>query len=283
MLARQRSGTNPLRSVLESHPDIFCTPEILHPEPSPEAELEVETNYFEFLERHTAGAIKPVLTSWEEQGRIFVDYLRFLRCFSDKRYVLLDVKYNSTHHMDGPWREISAQPGLFRLIKQNHLHVLNLARRNYLRFYLSWMKANLTERWTIDSDATRSQEVVDADPRVVVPVDDLMYMLDLSRSETDMVSRSFEDYQPRLEIEYDDLFPQMDGEPSRHELGRLAAWLGIEDRFPALKPRYRKQAVRPLQDTIRNYDEVVAALRGTEFEYCLADEQMYRGSPVAAH
>src|SRR4051794_4639493 len=91
LLARQRSGTNPLRSVLESPPDLFCAPEVFHPEPSPDADYEVETNYFEFLERHTKGDIKPVLTSMERQEELFLDWLRYLRCFSEKRFIVLDV------------------------------------------------------------------------------------------------------------------------------------------------------------------------------------------------
>ena len=65
MLSRQSSQTNLLREVFDVHADIFCLPEVFHPEPSPEANLEVDTNYFNFLERHSRDAIKDVLTSQE--------------------------------------------------------------------------------------------------------------------------------------------------------------------------------------------------------------------------
>src|SRR5687768_10271596 len=148
MLARQRSGTNPLRSVFSAHPDMHCSPEIFHPTPSRDAHLEFEMNYFEFLERHTKGEIKRVLTSLPEQRALFRDYLTYLRCFSDKRYLLLDVKYNSTHTVDGPWRALGREPEMFVFIRELGLRVLNLTRRNYLRYYVSWKKAQLTERWT---------------------------------------------------------------------------------------------------------------------------------------
>ena len=275
MLARQRSGTNPLRSVLDAHPDVFCSPEIFHPQPSPEAHLEVEMNYFEFLERHLKGDIKQVLTSLDSQERVFLDYLSYLRCFSDKRYVLLDVKYNSTHTLDGPWREVSREPELFLLIRRHGLRVLNLTRRNYLRYYLSWLKANESDRWTIDAGADGDDPVVTVDP------DAMIFHLELCRSENDAIAASFSEYPRYLEVEYDDLFPELGEPPSREELARIAAWLAIPPAFPAEPPRYRKQAVRPLGETIANYGEVVEALRGTPFEYCLDDERMHAAAARA--
>lgn len=279
MLARQRSGTNPLRDVLDAHPELFCLPEVFHPEPSTEATLEVETNYFHFLERHTRGDIKRVLVSEKEQERVFLDYLEFLRCFSDKRYAVIDVKYNSTHRMDGPWREITAQPTMFLLIKRHGLRVLNLTRRNYLRYYLSWTKANMTGHWTASDHRSRTDpgRAGAKDEAVTLPPDGMLFMLELCRSENELIDRMLGWYRRYFEIEYEDLFPVIGAPASTEVLGSLAAWLGIENSFPPDKhPRYRKQAVLPLADTIRNYDEIAAALRGTEFEYCLEDERPYK-------
>jgi hypothetical protein len=273
MLARQRSGTNPLRAVLDRHPEIFCSPEIFHPRPSPETELEVEMNYFEFLERHTEGAIKPVLTSLEAQEQLFLDYLSYLRCFSDKRYVLLDVKYNSTHAVDGPWRAVGREPELFLFIRRHGLRVLNLTRRNHLRYYLSWKKAELTAQWT-DESAGRERPV--DDPSITVPIEELMFHLAECATESQAVTRSFEGYPQYLELEYEDLFPTFGKPPAPKELRRLAAWLAIEPEFASGRLRHRKQAVLPLAATIENYEEVVAALRGTPHEYCLDDERGYR-------
>jgi hypothetical protein len=274
MLARQRSGTNPLRAVLDAHPEVFCSPEIFHPDPSPDAHLEVETNYFEFLERHANGGIKRVMTSLEEQERVFLDYLNYLRCFSDKRYILLDVKYNSTHVMDGPWREITQQPQLFFFIREHGLRVLNLTRRNYLRSYVSLEKANLTDQWTDESGSTNGSAPDDV--TLALPLDDLMPRLELCRSESEMIARSFGDYPLYTEVEYGDLFPKLDGPPSTEQLRRIATWLGVAPAFPRDRLRFRKQARRPLDKTITNYAEVANLLSGTPLEYCLEDEAMYR-------
>ena len=74
----------------------------------------------------------------------------------------------------------------------------------------------------------------------------------------------------------EDLFQEIGAAMSDQTLQRIAQWLGIEPTFVQTKPRYRKQSVLPLEATIENYDEVAQALSGTDFEYCLEDEAIYR-------
>jgi LPS sulfotransferase NodH len=270
LLARQRSGTNPLRDVLAAHPEIFCTPEVFHNEPSASAELEVETNFFNFLEQHPLGTVKRSI-SMEVQGRMFLDFLEYLRCFTDKHYILVDVKYNSTHHLDGPWREISAQPDLFRFIKHHRVRVLNLTRRNSLRSHLSLLKANLTSTWTVESGASGPPP----DQQVIVDTAQMLHVLRVWRGEDELIRRVFEDYGQYLTFDYEDLFPELGGPSSPAVLDRISTWLGVDPEFSAT-PKYRKQSALTLEETIANYDEVVHALAGTGLESCLEDERMYR-------
>jgi hypothetical protein len=271
MLARQRSGTNPLRDVLKTHRQLFCTPEVFHDTPSKEAELEVETNFFGFLERHPLGTVKRAM-SMEVQGTIFLDFLEYLRCFTSKRFVLVDIKYNSAHHLDGPWRELSAQPDLFRFVKRNGVRVLNLTRRNALRSHISLLKANLTETWTLES----SDGAPVADQAIRVDPVEMLHVLRTSRAEDELVDRSFEDYSLRLTFDYGELFPALGAPPSTSVLERIAKWLGIDHAFAQIEPRYRKQSALPLEHSILNYDEIATTLEGTGFEALLEDEPMYR-------
>ena len=66
--------------------------------------------------------------------------VEYLRCFSAKRYMLLDVKYNTTHFLNAPYTWDSA-PYLFHLAKTWGMRVLNVTRKNYLRFIISSLKA----------------------------------------------------------------------------------------------------------------------------------------------
>jgi hypothetical protein len=267
MLARQRSGTNPLCDVLSSHPDVFCTPEVFHDRPSPDAYLEVEANFFRFLERHPKACLGRA-PSWDEQQAMFLDFLDFLQTFTEKRFMVIDVKYNSTHHLNASWKFISAEPTMFAFIRNNDLRVLNLTRRNYLRYHVSQCKANLTQTWAAPVD-TRHR-----DDRIRIDVPTMLDDLELCRAENEIVTKSFADYRRYLSLDYQELFPVMGAPISDDALGRISAWLGLGPEFKR-DPTYRKQAVLGLRETIENYDEVEQALTGTPFEYCLEDEAMY--------
>src|SRR5699024_9811521 len=58
LLARQRTGTNALRSVLHSNPDLWCFDEVFKIEDrhSPDAAKRI-SNYFTFLEQYCAGDV----------------------------------------------------------------------------------------------------------------------------------------------------------------------------------------------------------------------------------
>jgi hypothetical protein len=173
------------------------------------------------------------------------------------------------------------------------LRVLNLTRRNFLRFFLSVLKGELTGQWTSydpavvgNEDWYKNSELArqpDADdPSVTVPIDEMMHMLEECRVANELIEQYFADYGKSLHVEYEDLFPTLDGLPAPSELRRVADWLDVPDEFTALQPRYRKQAVQPLSATIENYDAVAEALAGTPFEYCLEDERGYRTPGKAA-
>ena len=270
MLARQRSGTNPLRSVLSTHPDLSCTPEVFHDAPSPDAELEMETNFFRFAASHPKSRPDHA-RSYGEQAEVFRDFLKYLGEFTDKRVVVLDVKYNSTHHLNAAWKFISAEPSMFSFMKAMGVRAFNLTRKNFLRYHLSQRKAMATETWTA------SHEGDHRDPRVDVDVKLMLRDLDLCERENAIIQRSFGSYGKYLTLDYDDFFPVMGAPVSADALGRLAEWLEIEPTFEN-EPAYRKQASLTLAETIRNYAEVEEALRGTRFEYCLGDEAMYRSA-----
>ena len=266
MLARQRSGTNALRDVLRGHREIFCLPEVFHNAPTDP--LAVEANFFRFLDRHPDGTTWRA-TSWDAQERIFLDFLDHLRSFSEKRYILIDVKFSSTHHFDGPWRALSERPTFFRLIEKHRLRTLTLTRRNYLRAYISWEKAARSKtfhRWDRPGD----------DEQIAVDISDLLSLLPSFKLEDALVAAALPTTELHRCWEYGEIFPQLGGAVPHRVLGAITEWLEIEPEFPRTESNFRKQAVLTLRETIANYDEVAAALEATEFAYCLEDELMYR-------
>lgn len=289
LLARQRSGTNPLRSVLDTHPDVVCLPEVFTDHPSPDYELEVATNYASFLTERAGNDPRSLLVAADHRA-YFEDFLEYLRCFSDTRVLLIDVKYNSAHHVGQYWRFLSEEPFLFTLIKEHGIRVLNLTRRNYLRYWLSEVKAHLTQRWEMFDERVVGDRrwfqnkyagrAAISDLAVHLDVAETLRTLELCRSENALVTASFAGYERYLELDYADLFAEIGGPVSDDALGRICDWLGLSPEFSERRPEYKKQSALPLADTIENFAELAGALRDTPFAYCLADEQLYT-TPVS--
>jgi LPS sulfotransferase NodH len=280
LLARQRSGTNALRDVLDSHPDVFCLPEIFQAQPSPKARHEVEANYFNFLDERR-DQIKGVLTSEEAQEELFLEYLGHLGTFSEKSRMIVDVKYNSAHNVDAPWRDLAAEPTLFAYIRRHGMRVLNLRRRNYLRYYLSWLKTEETRKYHLHASGPEGTAKVE-DQGITLDIEEMFFRLELCQAEDRLIHRMLGGYPSYLAIEYEELFPRIGAPPADVVLERVAEWMGVEADFRKSQPRYRKQSVLPLEQAITNYGSVAEALRGTEFEYVLEDEPAYRTAPEGA-
>ena len=113
-------------------------------------------------------------------------------------------------------------------------------------------------------------------------------LLELNRcqAEDEFVHNCFTDYAAYVgagyagkyfTCEYGDVFTEAGAGLDPQFLERFSGWLGIANDFPK-DCRCKKQSSLPLSETIENYAEVSAALRGTPFEYCLDDERWYGGS-----
>jgi LPS sulfotransferase NodH len=276
LLARQRSGTNALRDVLDSHPQLFCLPEVFQAQPSPKARYEVEANYFNFLDERR-DEIKGVLTSEEAQEALFIEWLAHLKTFSEKPQMVVDIKYNSAHNVDAPWRDLAAEPTLFAYIRRHGIRVLNLRRRNYLRYYLSWLKTEQTRKYHLHASGPDGAVKVE-DEGIELDLDEMFFRLELCRNEDQLIHRMLGGYANYMAIEYEELFPRIGEPPADAVLEQVAEWMGIGPDFTKVQPRYRKQSVLPLEQAITNFGEVAEALRGTEFEYVLEDEPTYRAA-----
>ena len=267
LLARQRTGTNALRSVLDTHREICCFDEVFKLEDrTSDDPLKRASNYFKFLEHYCAGDITRAFPDRHEQ--ILVDYLAHLRGLSAKRLLVLDVKYNSTHHISDVWRSIG-DPTLFDLMKAQGMGVLQLTRRNLLRCLLSSMKGYASKRYYVRDG------MPPPDVRVTVPTTWALTMLERWTAEDAFVASAFQEWPFFKRVEYTDLFPDGSGAMTVGPLRDLAQWFGVDDAFTN-RVSLSKQSSLPLDQTIENFEELRMALRGTSFESCLDDEPAYR-------
>ncbi|MEZ5421408.1 MAG: hypothetical protein R2708_29270, partial [Vicinamibacterales bacterium] len=86
LLARQRTGTNALRSVLETHAAICCFDEVFKIEDRTSADpVKRASNYFGFLEHYCAGDVTRAFPDRHQQ--VLDDYLVHLRALTAKRLI----------------------------------------------------------------------------------------------------------------------------------------------------------------------------------------------------
>jgi hypothetical protein len=267
LLARQRSGTNALLSILATHADIFCFDEVfrrddlIRPDP-----VQMRANYFAFLEEYARDDVTRMFPDRHEQ--LLTDYLTHLRRLTAKRLIVVDVKYNSTHHISGMWRPIG-EPTLFTQLKERQVAVLHLTRRNYLRCLLSHLKAWDSKRYYVFDG------VPPPDVQVAVPAAWALSEMTRWRGEDASVTAAFDGYEHYRQIEYADLFPDASGAMAPAALRQLREWFGVPDGF-VNRAALAKQSSLSLVETIENIDDLRDVLRGTSFEFCLDDEPAYR-------
>jgi len=268
LLSRQRSGTNAIRSILETHEDVFCFNEVFNlADKYADEPLLRESNFFTFLERYAGGIVSRTFPDNHE--RLFLDYLEYLRCLAPKPRIVIDVKYNTAHFLTKQWPDEAGASYLFELLVKHGANVFNVTRKNYLRYVLSTDKAWYSDRYTVDKTDTTYR-----DTTRVIDADYLQSELERCRREDAVIERAFASHRRLLTWDYADIFPG-GGEPiAPRFLDEVSSWLHVPNLFQ-VDPVYRKQSSLPLEETLENYDEVAAALKGTEFEYCLADEPYY--------
>ena len=270
LLARQRSGTNALLSVLGTHPEIFCFDEVfrrddlIRPDP-----VQIRGNYFNFLEEYADGDVTRIFPDRHQE--LLTAYLAHLRRLTPKRLVVVDVKYNSTHHLSGMWRPI-VEPTLFAWLKERSIAVLHLTRRNYLRCLLSHLKAWESKQYYVFEGPAPE------DVRVTVPATWALEEMQRWQMEDDLVAAAFAGYAHYKQIEYADLFPDDSGAIAAATLDDLRAWFDVPPAF-VNRVSLSKQSALPLVESVENFADVRATLQGTPFEGCLDDEPAYRRVP----
>ncbi len=276
LLSRQRSGTNALRSVLESHPKIHCFFEIMS---YAEKDLKRKESFISFAKNQCGDRYDDPANHLP----IFQEFVQVLHAMHDKEITVIDLKYNSTHHVSAQWADLHERP-LFNWFQAAEVPVIRLRRNNNLKFLLSNQIAIMRQQWH-DTDEDGKPEAMN----VVVPDEtgDMDYLLHRLRGlqlEDWILDVDFSGYDHLCEITYSEMFPELGCALNQNVLQRVSDFLQIDCEFNP-KPWSSKSVPRPLWEVIKNWRQVSAALRGTEFEHFLADEPMFQNGrfqqPVA--
>ncbi len=256
LLARQRSGTGALGSLLDQHPQISYYGEVFHPD-----EIDREHNYFNFLLKKAKGDPNNALPSANEQN--YRDYIAQLESSGQKGSVLIDVKYSSTHHFNGYWHSPLDPPGFLQICQRERRKIIHLKRHNLLKTRISGLLAEHNKIWHATPEDTITVKTLTLDTEEV-----LGFLASMSQQVT-YFDNYLGNYPQILTLSYENLF-QASGTLASDTSKSLAAFLEVdEEPFNTLTPFFVKQASDDLSAVIENYDEISSCLNNTRFAWML--------------
>ncbi|MFC1757962.1 hypothetical protein ACFL2H_04245, partial [Planctomycetota bacterium] len=80
-----------------------------------------------------------------------------------------------------------------------------------------------------------------------------------------------------LELQYTEIFPELNCPMSAAALARISEFLNVKNEFTT-ETNYLKTEQKPFWESVANWIDVRDTLEGTEFQYCLDDEPLYRSN-----
>lgn len=271
LVACQRSGTHLLGEILNSHPQLAVPSEPFSPSP----QQVCWTNYVRRL------------TDEQRFPRSSVDVMdlidRYVEAMSQavgedadwcggakssNRSIGLDVKYNQLGYVRPIYFDLRARPLLLEYFGRRRIPIIHLVRRNVLHVAISIIVANQREVWHVYNQASPPV-------RCYIPTDlllDRMHWAQEERNEFLRLSAGLRIHN----CEYEDVVADLAKVKADGSFGRdasavqgIAKFLGVDADF-RFEGRIRKVLDRPYSETIENYQEVVKAIRKSEFSTLVA-------------
>ncbi|MEM7527255.1 MAG: hypothetical protein AAF416_06205 [Pseudomonadota bacterium] len=249
LLARQRSGTGALGSILDVQPALKYLGEIFHPD-----NLEREENFFRFLRFRVGEDLDEALP--QSGPELFDAYIAEQRARYPGCLPIIDVKYRSLHHLGGGWRGLVEAPWMLRHAAACGAPIIHLTRNNFVESFVSGRLAEANRVWH-----ARSAEEARV-TSTVVDIRALSHYIETTREEVALVERWLQAI-PKLRaetIDYGTLFDRS-GALDETIANRLASLLGVAA-FRDRQPRFVKQAPR-LEHAVENLALLRTALSGT--------------------
>lgn len=246
IFATQRTGSNWLMSMLDSHPAIASYDELLGGTGSDWGRPDVE--FFEpYFERHSKR--RDILA----RARWLFRYLNEL--YSPRRGTEatgMKLMYNQLWH----------NPSVLIYMIRHRVRVVHLVRMNRLDILISEETAEARQRYHAWKDDVVETPAVTLDPqRVISWLKTLELRVRIARSILTLLPIKY------IEVSYEKLM----AEPSL--VYDILAFLEVDMQpgSPGLVSGFRKLNTYKRPDLIENYAEVESALRGTRFEHFLGE------------
>lgn len=249
-MARQRSGTGALGTILDKHAQIKYLGEIFHPQ-----NVGSSDNFF----THKLDAIKkePELVLPGRGLELLDGFLDWNADLIKNQLPIIDAKYSSLHHICPPMLNPLERPSLLTHCVQNKLPIIHLTRENYLHTYISGRLAEANKVWHARSENEIKVTSIEID------VSKLISYCNQTKASVNMVQQWLGKRHFVLQIDYADLFDES-GAFSSSIQAELEDLLDV-DAFQDTTPVFVKQNKAPLSESIKNFEQVFDALHKTEF------------------
>lgn len=254
LIANDRSGTHLLRGFMRGGGQVEDYNEVFNPQ----AVGDRPQDYFRYLAVRVASDPDLAIPVTERRDRLFDDFIAHLAEHTAKPYMLIDVKYSTTHHFDGIWHHVDSPPRLISLIIERGYPVIHLVRRNTLEAYCSYRLASATRRWSRPRDSVGPPP---ADRTIKVDVGSLVRNLESMQTRANFFAWCLRDHAPTIQLYYEDLLEDSGISPRVHDA--ICGLVGARLDLPRT-PAYAKVSP-PLREYVRNYPDVIRALSGTRF------------------
>lgn len=264
----QRSGTHMLREVLNSNPHIAVVSEPITHNPDP-------YTWHTFLDSLPQAEMLPLNDA--EAALLFDRYMENIRHKvgatpepfggrkTDPIWVGLDIKYNQLNSINIQFRDLCAPPFLIKYVVSHGFRIVHLIRRNVLHQAVSLVVANLRNVW-------RNMDNSTIEGAYILPTRQVLGYMQWIESERrefvaltkaqDVLSCYYEDVVDDIaQIDGDGYFPT-----DAKALAPIAEFLGVPNRFHYNDCR-PKVLNRPYREFIENYDELVSAVRDSDFSH----------------
>ncbi|MDM8167646.1 hypothetical protein [Roseovarius sp.] len=254
LIARQRSGTGALGSVIDKHPNLKYLGEVFHP-----SNVGQDSNFFTFLKQEVAK--DPALALPDEQYGVFEAFLEAQAKRHPGKLLVVDVKYRSLHQLDGGWRGLVQRPTIVQEAISRNIPILHLTRRNAVQSFVSGRLAEANKVWH-----AREDEKIDVTSTVVNVRQLSNYIVNTER-EIKLVETWTAKYPHLAMFDYAKMMDD-DGLVAKDVADNVSKTLNV-GAFSDRAPSFIKQAPAELTESIENIDLVQEALEGTEYNWML--------------
>lgn len=260
LLAAARSGTQVLGLAAAKSFGARWLKEVFHEDVADpavdlasEPDIAKKSSFFNFRHQRLREANELSYPSEANQRALFVEYLNYLVDRFGQTALLMDIKYNSWHHLNAYWSYFFDPPGLVKLVREYKIPVVHLVRENSFAQYCSVELATKTGIWY-------SAVPIEQSASLHIDVRHCEYRLHMIEKTTEMFKRWFDGHRV-YDLSYESMIGSDGFSPKAREI--FVNIFGREPRSP-LEPEHKKVSP-PLHTVIANSDAVRRHFRGSKY------------------